>query len=433
MAKFLMLSGGGDGLGLALRLKEEGHDISVWIRDARARDDYNGLLKKVDNTWGKTLTKDTTVIFDSTGGGRVADRLRAEGYSVLGGSEFADQLEMDRGVAFGIMEEVGIKVPHSETFTSFPAGKKFVQQSEKRLAFKPTGEMGPEVTTYVSYDKEDLLEMLDYFEAHAKGEIEFELQEVVEGGLLISTEGWFNGQRFVAPFNHTFERKQLMNDNLGPSGGCARNVVFAVEGSNFIADEGLRRMEPILAHNEYVGPIDLNTVVNNEGVWALEFTPRFGYDALPTFLELLNEPIGDLLNKFATGKGSDIKLKQGIGGSVRVTIPPYPNEKFRPAEGIPIRGLVRSDRLHLYLYNVALNNQNKLISTKGFGVIGAFTGLGMTIEESLQGPYSIANKSRIPNRQFRTDLSEVFEDDFRKFNELISSKRNELPSPQEVT
>ncbi len=430
--RFLMLSGAGDGLGLALRLKDEGHEVAVWIKNEHAKQDYEGLLRKVTK-WETFLNKDTIVVFDSTGGGRTAERLKSRGHHVFGSSAFADQLEMDRGTAFGIMQEVGIKVPKSQSFTSFEPARKYVKDASERLAFKPSSEMGPDVVTYVSYDSEDLIEMLDFFESKVRGQVEFELQEVVEG-LLISTEGWFNGKNFVKPFNHTFERKQLMNNNIGPSGGCAGNVVFAVEGSNFIIDEGIRRMEPILAHNEYIGPIDLNTIVNDQGVWALEFTPRFGYDAAPAFLELLDQPFSDVLSQFARGQGTDVKLKPTgtFGSALRVTIPPYPTEKFRPPEGIPVRGLTRSDRPHLFLYNVALDDKNRLVSTKGFGVVGAFTGLGESIHQALQGPMEIAHKARIPNKQFRTDLVDVFTLDHERYLYMLEGKANELPSPQEV-
>lgn len=422
--KFLVMSGAGDGLGLAYRLRAEGNEVGVWIKDPHAKDDFDGLLRKYDTMQNalKSLTSDTIIVFDSTGGGRTADRLRGEGYSVFGGSVFADQLERDRGTAFEFMREVGIRVPPSKGFTSFARARKYVQDRDQRLVFKPSGDMGPEVTTYVSYDQEDMLEMLEFFESRTRGEVDFELQDMVEDGLLVSSELWIDGERVIPNLtNHTFERKPLMNGDIGPSGGCAGNVVFFPKpGPNRILEEGILRMEPILAAQQYVGPIDLNTIVNDDGVWALEFTPRFGYDALPAFLELLDQPVGELISQFAKGeKGIQPKVKRGWGGALRVTIPPYPNEKVRSAEGLPIRGLERSDRPHLYMYNVALDDRNKLVSTKAFGVVGAFTGFGDDIAGALKIPYELADRVRVPNKQYRTDLCEIFCEDHEKFLAIV--------------
>src|SRR4051812_23929820 len=120
--KFLSLSGAGDGNGLALRLKDNGHEVAVWIRERRTRLNYDGLLRKVTK-WENFLDKETIVVFDSSGGGKTADRLRARGHHVFAGSAFADQLELDRATGFALMDQVGIKIPHSETFFSWEEGK----------------------------------------------------------------------------------------------------------------------------------------------------------------------------------------------------------------------------------------------------------------------------------------------------------------------
>ena len=197
MEKFLLISGGGDGLGLALRLKQEGNDVAVWIREGRAKSNYDGLIKKVKK-WEEFLDASTVVIFDSSGGGRTAERLRARGHFVFAGSQFADQLELDRAVAFDIMQQAGIKTPKSKTFRSWEKAKDYVKARDTKLVFKASGETSNYLGSYVSYDTNDLIEMLDYFAdvTAGKGKPEFEIQDFVEG-TEVSSEGWFNGQDFM--------------------------------------------------------------------------------------------------------------------------------------------------------------------------------------------------------------------------------------------
>lgn len=416
--KFLMISGGGDGLGLALRLKQEGHTVAVSIREKRAKQNYDGLLLKTPK-WEEFLDASTTVIFDSSGGGRTAERLRARGHFVFAGSTFADTLELDRPAAIEFMQQAGIKTPESKTFRSWQKAKDYVKSRDTRLVFKASGETGNHLGSYVSFDAGDLVEMLDYFSSIAPGKPEFILQDFVEG-TEVSTEGWFNGEEFMSPWNHTIERKQLMNDGLGPSGGCAGNIVWISKESNHVIEEGISRMAPILSEHQYIGPIDLNSVVNEDGVWGLEFTPRFGYDALPALLELVEGEIGPTIAAMARGdKPTSVPLVNKHAAGVRVSIPPYPSEHFHPDEGIPIRGLTRDDRSHLYFYDVMLNPANHLVSTSAFGAVVTITGNGDGISDAMRGPMEIAKRAKIPQKQYRTDLESLFIREWCKLDQFI--------------
>ena len=283
MANFLLASLKGDGLGLALRLKQVGHKVSVSIVGKTEKQNYDGLLEKVDK-WEDVLNKDTIVVFDSSGGGRTADRLKARGHHVFAGSVFADNLENDRALAFELMEQVGIKVPPYRIFYDWDEGRSYVHNHTTRVVFKPSGEMSddPALGSYVSSDSEDMITMLDYFEGVAKRSPEFILQDFVEG-VALSTEGWFNGYEWMEPFNQTIEHKAIMNDDLGPSSGCACNIVWKLNHTNRIVEEGIKLMSPILADYNYIGrSISIRSLTRMEcGRWNLPLVsvttlfPRF--------------------------------------------------------------------------------------------------------------------------------------------------------------
>jgi phosphoribosylamine--glycine ligase len=422
--KFLVISGGGDGLGLALRLRMEGHNVAVSIREKRAKQNYDGLLVKLATTqWPEFLDAATTVVFDSSGGGRTAARLKGQGHFVFAGSPFADTLELDRPAAFELMRQAGIKTPEFQTFTSWEKGKAFAKDYGDRLVFKATGNTDGQVGSYVSYDTGDLVEMLDYFAGIVTGRPEFILQEFVEG-TEVSSEGWFNGERFMEPWNHTLERKQLMNDGLGPSGGCAGNVVWPCREADHVITQGILLMAPVLRENQFIGPVDLNSVVNEEGVWGLEFTPRFGYDALPALLELVEGEIGPVIASMARGEvPTSLPLVNKHAAGLRVTIPPYPSEHFHPDEGIPIRGLTREDREHLYFYDVMLNPANQLVATPAYGTVVAITGSSFDgITGAFEGPMEIAKRAKIPQKQYRTDLPTLFVNEWAKLEKLINEE-----------
>src|SRR5208283_4900836 len=101
-----------------------------------------------------------------------------------------------------------------------------------------------------------------------------------------------------------FERKQLMDGNLGPSGGCTGNIVWACDGECPICKGGIRKLEGFLRVSNYKGMIDLNAIISEDKLYGLEFTPRFGYDASPTlFWGLLSMDLSELLYRVAKGQG----------------------------------------------------------------------------------------------------------------------------------
>lgn len=424
MAKFLFLTNHGDGLGLAFHLKNLGHTVGVHIRpSSRAQNNFDGMLLKFNDKkqWEKWIDKTTTIVFDANGGGVLGDRLRSQGYNVFGGSVFADQMELDRETGFEFMRQVGIKFPETETFTSWEDGEAFARaNSSKKWVFKPSGETAANdaIGSYVPSDVEDLAEMMNYWKQFTSTP-EYVLQEFLEG-VCISTEGWFNGQEWMTPFNHTVERKQLMNGNLGGSGGCSGNAVWKAFGSNHIIEEGVKLIGPILKDMDYRGPIDLNTVVNEQGVWALEWTPRFGYDALPAFIQLYEGDVGELLASIARGDHpTDLNLKSGFASALRISVPPYPAEQFKHAGGIPIRGWEKSDRDHIFLYEVKLNENDTLVTSPAYGAVAALTGYGDSVCSSFDVPLELAGKAKIPDKQYRTDITEVLNKDLGEFNRLV--------------
>lgn len=431
MAKFMFISNHGDALGLAFMLKNAGHQVAAQIRSSKSRQNFDNMLLKFEarDQWEKWVDKETTFVFDSNGGGPLADRLRAQGYNVFGGGKFADTLELDRDAGFEFMRQVGIKVPTTKGFYDWESGKQFAKAHKtERWVFKPSGALADNdaIGSYVSSDPEDLCAMMDYWDSVHRGPIEYVLQQFLEG-VAISTEGWFNGEEWMTPFNHTVERKQVMNGNLGPSGGCSGNSVWGhFNNSNHIIDEGIRLMGPVLREFDYRGPIDLNTVVNDEGVFALEFTPRFGYDALPALTQLYQGDLGELMASLARGdKPKEMALKRGFASALRVSVPPYPSEEFKHVGGIPIRGWEKEHRPNLFFYEVMLDDQNRFVTAPAYGAVAAITGHGNTIEESFETPRYLAKLAKIPEKQYRTDIVETLDNDYAKFNRLVEIRNRQ--------
>lgn len=416
--RFLLLSEGGDGTGLALRLKEEGHDARIWIRDTEADKRCHGLIDTAtEYSFGQT------VIADCTGAGALLDTYRDAGVPTVGGSSFCDKLESDRKYSEEVFKQAKIQTPKSVRVSSWDDAVKAIKKlgDGDRVVLKPEGHSSGVIPSYVSYDQEDAVKMLEHFHTLIGGdEIELVIQEYIQG-VAVSTEGWFNGKTWVeGMFNHTIERKQFLNDDLGPSGGCTGNLVWKCSMKDPLVKELLLPLTRLLEERMYRGAIDVNSVVNERGCYALEFTPRMGYDAFPTLLTTLCAfDFGYFLDSLARGYDCKETLLDGFGAGVRLTIPPWPSEQFHAQERVPMAGLSPADRKWFYPQDVQLNAAGELESSGGYGILGVVNGHGQSIGEAFARAYRICAGLRIPNKQMRTDLGSVCLKDFRELAKLM--------------
>jgi phosphoribosylamine--glycine ligase len=291
--------------------------------------------------------------------------------------------------------------------------------------FKPSGKTIPSKLTYVADDRDDLICYLDFVEKYfAKDIDDFILQCFVEGAV-VSSEFWCGPTGFVRPGNQTVEVKKFMNDNLGPSTGCQGNLVWICDEGK-ILKQGICKAENALIDNGYIGPIDLNAIVNEEGVYGLEWTPRFGLDAMPTLLQLLTMDVGELVSNLVKGQLHEFPADDSFAGGVRVSIPPYPIEpistkgtyevqKNSPNFGVPLRFPERFED-NYYFYEIVSENGD-LYHSDGTGIIAVISAAREECEESIKACYDIIEEVKIPDIQYRTDLAEVLPDMYEEVKE----------------
>ena len=102
--KFLFVTQFGESLSLMKTLESEDHEVRYYIRDLKSQDVGRGLIPRVKN-WKNLVDWADVTVFDDVDFGREIDKLRAQGYSVVGGNSFRDRLENDRLFGQKIMKE----------------------------------------------------------------------------------------------------------------------------------------------------------------------------------------------------------------------------------------------------------------------------------------------------------------------------------------
>jgi phosphoribosylamine-glycine ligase len=353
------------------------------------------------------------ILFDCTGNEEIAEQASMFA-PVLGDSELASRLEDDRLFGIQTMEQCGIEVPPYQQFKDPESAREFILENPKRYVYKPfvvNGKEQPSDCTYVAESPEDLLEIIDgLFEESDSAP--FLLQEVVEG-TEISTEGYFDGTYFHF-LNHTLEEKKFMSGNYGPNTGCSGNLVWALERANRLCREGILKLIPFLRDAGYRGMIDLNTIVSENHAYGLEFTPRFGYDASASIFSLLDGDLGGFFHAIVTAPDEGYidtnpvpPLKGKWAASVRLTIPPYPEEDADYDSEIPIKGIdLEWAWRNCYLWDVRIKDE-RLVSVGMNGIICCPIATAWTAEGAWKALWKLKEKISFPNEQCRDDLEEA--------------------------
>ena len=220
--------------------------------------------------------------------------------------------------------------------------------------------------------------------------------------------------------------------DLGPATGCAGNLCFAPERENPLFEHGLKKALNALHDNGYVGMIDLNAIATDGEVFGLEWTPRIGYEGTCNVTHLLQMEFGKFIRAIAANEPlQDLTARHSFSATVRLSIPPYPNEPHEPGmgegiprkfyhEGIPVEGMNRRLLTSFYAMDLRVNEKNDdLFETAGVnGFLGAAIGCGETIGMAFDHVKQVIDAIRVPNLQYRTDIRK---ETARRYMELESN------------
>lgn len=400
------------------RLQAAGHEVRVFIEEPGAHEIFRGRLTRVDDwraalPWIKAAGKDGMIIFESAAMGARQDALRRDGFHVIGGSAYGDRLEADRRFGQRVLAEIGLKTAASETFDDFDRAQDFLERNPGRYVFKLHGTSAASQANYVG-ESDDGADMRAFLAGEAlrrqgKAAPTFSLMQYIDG-VEVGIGGYFDGERFLEPALLDWEHKRFFNGDLGeltPEMG----TVVTYRGAERLFGLTLARMAERLRDGGYVGYINLNTIVNADGVWPLEFTCRFGYPGFAICDALHAEGWDSIFAKMIARQGAGVKTKPGYAVGVVLTVPPFPYEDNyeKLSKGLPIdfRNARVEELARLHLADVEWKD-GVLLTSGMIGYLMVATGTGDTVERAQEQAYALARKVVVPNLRYRTDIADKF-------------------------
>jgi len=204
--RFLFVSKWGDILDIAHATLQEGNDVKLYIAYKPCREIGDGFVPKARH-WEKHVDWADIIVFDYTGYGKVASELRAAGKFVIGGTEYTDNLELDRSFGQNELKRHKIKILNYREFNSFHAAIAFVEANPNAYVIKPCGETQDYKQLLFVGKEEDGSDIIRVLKAYEKTWGDrmgtFQLQRRVNG-VEVSIAAFFNGRQFIIPINITF-------------------------------------------------------------------------------------------------------------------------------------------------------------------------------------------------------------------------------------
>ena len=406
---------------VAWQVVKEGHDVKYYIKNPSDKDSADGLVPKVDN-WKAEINWADIIIFDDVlGMGKWAEKLREKGKLVVGGTTYTDRLEDDRSFGQEELKKYGIPIIPYRDFNNFTEAIDYVRENPSKYVIKPSGEaQNRKRFLFVGEedDGKDVIQVLTAYQRVYSNKIKvFQLQKRITG-VEVAIGAFFNGTEFVYPININFEHKKLFPGNIGPATGEMRTSMFWT-GPNHLFNVTLKKMEQKLREEHYIGYIDINCIVNNNGIYPLEFTARFGYPTIHIQQEGILMPIGEFLYSLSTGELKKFKAKSGFQIGVRLVAPPFPygsEIKGALADSKDAVVLFKKPKLDgIHIEDVKLVNNEWIVACHS-GVVFVVVGTGQTMKQAQYQAYSRINNIMIPNMFYRDDIGDRWFEDSDKLH-----------------
>lgn len=398
-----------------LRLARAGHDVRVFVENPVDRDILRGMVTLVSDwraelAWVREAGADGYVVFETARHGAVQDELRREGLQVIGGGAYGDRLEEDRAFGQDVLRAAGLPTAPVYPFDDFNAAADFVRKRPGRYVLKHNGPSASYSRNYVgeTADGADMLSMLS-LQAHRwppGTKPDFVLMQHLSG-VEVGVGAYFDGERFLEPACLDFEHKRFFPGDLGEQTG-EMGTVATYRGAERLFAASLGLVAAQLAASGYRGYVNLNTIVNDEGVWPLEFTCRFGYPGFAVLGSLQRDGWDAVFEKMQRRRGEPIETHDGYSVAVVLTVPPfpYPHGYAELAKGEPVTfdaTTTALDREHFHFGEVEQAGDH-LVTSGSIGYIMVVTGLGPTVAAAQADAYARVRKVVIPNVRYRNDI-----------------------------
>ncbi len=432
--KILIMDHQASSLDWAIRCMADGHKVKWYCSNIpRLAEVGKGIVDRIDDPYDWYKWADLIFFTDNVKWLNLADAWKKQGWPVIAPSIEAADWELDRGVGQDVLKKAGVEIAPVQEFTDYDTAISFVKRTMERYVSKPSDDADKSLS-YCSKSPADMVYMLERWKKLNKLKTPFILQKFI-GGTEMAVGGWFGPGGFNRGWCENWEFKKLMNDDLGVATGEQGTVLRYVKSSK-LADMVLKPAESALEKLGYVGYVDVNCIIDDEGTpWPLEFTMRPGWPTFNIQQALHKGDHAEWLMDLWEGKDAKNWELDKVAMGVVLSIPDYPYSHLTKKEvsGVPIYCGEKamnclSMPLSIHLCEAKMGEAphqvgEKIITQPCIVTAGDYilvaSGTGATVSEAKKESYKALKTVSLPNSpMYRTDIGNRLKKQIPELNRL---------------
>jgi phosphoribosylamine--glycine ligase len=204
-------------------------------------------------------------------------------------------------------------------------------------------------------------------------------------------------------------------------------TVVTFDRSRRFFEMTLARMSPHLRDNGYRGYINLNTIVNEQGIWPLEFCARFTYPGFALLDALQETSWSDIFRMILAGRAAaegrrQFTVRPGYCVAIVLTTPPFPYSVKQVAEplGLPVifdASIGDEDWADIHLGEVGLQDGD-LVTTGLYGWTMVVTGVAGSVPAANEKACNLAGRIFVPSLRYRRDIGQRLGHEYERLETL---------------
>jgi phosphoribosylamine--glycine ligase len=340
----------------------------------------------------------------------ITDKLEAAGHKVFGPTAEAARIESSKTFAKELMARNSIPTAPFKVFTSEAEAHSYIDRSSKRLVVKADG-LARGKGAIVPAGREEAhaaVEMIMGKRAFGDAGDTIVIEEKLTGeeaSVLAITDG----ERYVV-LPPSQDHKPIYDDDEGPNTGgmgayCPAPVVDQ-EALNYIEGAIIRRVLKGLRKEgvTYKGVIYAGVMINDEGIFVIEFNARFGDPEIQCILPAIDLDLGDLLLRASEGRLERTECLKHSRWAVSVVMASggYPGSYSKGKEITGLKNALSNEDVVVFHAGTTRRDDGTLVTSGGR--VLAVTGSGHTLREARRKSYHACRAVNFEALQMRSDI-----------------------------